>query len=122
VHVPRWHSRVSLEQATAYLREHAGRNVTLHELAGVLGVTPRAVQYLFRRHLGTTPTAYLRQIRLERAHHELVHADPAVETVHHIAGRWGFGHPGRFSILYRQRFGNPPSHTLRRNPGSRRRG
>ncbi|WP_018333374.1 helix-turn-helix domain-containing protein [Actinomycetospora chiangmaiensis] len=31
-----------------------------------------------------------------------------------IASRWGFTHPGRFSIEYRQVFGRPPGETLRR--------
>jgi AraC-like DNA-binding protein len=30
-----------------------------------------------------------------------------------IAGRWGFGHAGRFSSMYKRTFGTSPSRTLR---------
>ena len=35
-------------------------------------------------------------------------------SVTEAAQRWGFGHLGNFSVLYRQRFGESPSTTLRR--------
>jgi len=43
----------------------------------------------------------------------LVHAD-AEETVTAIALKWGFSHIGRFSIAYRERFGESPSQTVLR--------
>jgi transcriptional regulator GlxA family with amidase domain len=73
---------------------------------------PRAVQYMFRRHLDTTPMAYLRRIRLDRAHRDLLAADPSHDTVSAIATRWGFAHTGRFSQVYRAEFGESPSVTL----------
>lgn len=39
-------------------------------------------------------------------------ADPAGTTVTDIAVRWGFPHPGRFSVVYRRRFGEKTSQTL----------
>ncbi len=102
-----------LARATAYIQENAHLDITLSDIAAAVGVTPRSVQYTFRRHLGTTPLEYLRRVRLDRAHRELQNADPAVDTVTAIAGRWGFGHPGRFSGVYKRTFGKPPSRTLR---------
>ena len=52
-------------------------------------------------------------MRLDRAHRDLQAADPSLDTVMAIAGRWGFSHPGRFSSAYKEAFGTPPSHTLR---------
>ena len=71
------------------------------------------VQYTFRRHLGVTPVEYLRRVRLDRAHRDLQAADPAVDTVTAIAGRWGFTHAGRFSTAYKREFGTASSETLR---------
>jgi len=34
-------------------------------------------------------------------------------TVTATAERWGFGHLGEFSVMYRKRFGESPSQTLR---------
>ena len=44
--------------------------------------------------------AYLRRVRLDRAHRDLQAANPAVDTVTAIAVRWGFTHAGRFSVAY----------------------
>ena len=77
-------------------------------------MTGRALQYAFRRYYGTTPTGYLRQIRLERAHAQLRAADPTDgTTVAAVARRWGWASSAQFAALYRQQFGVRPSHTLR---------
>jgi transcriptional regulator GlxA family with amidase domain len=103
----------SLRRAIAFIHENAHRDIGLGDIAAAINVTPRSVQYVFRRHLRTTPLEYLRRVRLGRAHRDLQAADPAVDTVMEIAGRWRFSHPGRFSIAYREAFGHPPSRTLR---------
>jgi len=102
-----------LRKAIRYIHENAQRDIALRDICAAVNVTPRSVQYAFRRHLGTTPLEYLRRVRLERAHRELQRADPSRDTVTAIASRWGFTHPGRFSRIYRQIFGIPPSKTLR---------
>jgi transcriptional regulator GlxA family with amidase domain len=71
------------------------------------------VQLAFRRHLNTTPTAYLRQVRLAQAHEALRDAVPGDGvTVTAVAARWGFT-PSRFTERYRAAYGVLPSHTLR---------
>jgi transcriptional regulator GlxA family with amidase domain len=102
-----------LRRSIAFIHDHAHQDITLSDIASAVNVTPRSVQYTFRRHLGTTPLEYLRRVRLDRAHRELQAADPSVDTVMAIAGRWGFSHAGRFSGVYKQTFGRPPSSTLR---------
>jgi transcriptional regulator GlxA family with amidase domain len=109
----------TLRRAIAFIDDNAHLDIRLTDIASAIGVTPRTVQYTFRRHLGTTPLEYLRRVRLHRAHHDLQAADPTVDTVMEIAGRWRFGHPGRFSMAYKETFGTPPSRTLR---ASRRKG
>lgn len=104
---------VLLRQAIAFIHENAHRDITLSDIAAYVNVTPRSVQYTFRRYVGATPLEYLRGLRLNRAHRELQAADPSVDTVMAIAGRWGFGHAGRFSSMYKRRFGISPSETLR---------
>jgi transcriptional regulator GlxA family with amidase domain len=102
-----------LRQAVAFIHENADADIGLEDIAAVGNVTPRSVQYAFRRHLGTTPLEYLRRVRLDRAHRDLQAADPATDTVTAIAGRWGFAHAGRFSLVYKATFGTAPSATLR---------
>jgi len=103
----------TLRRAIVFIHDNAHLDIGVSDIAAAIGVTPRSVQYTFRRHLGATPLQYLRRVRLDRAHRDLQAADPAVDTVTEIAGRWRFSHPGRFSRAYKQAFGTAPSATLR---------
>ncbi|MEU7973438.1 AraC family transcriptional regulator [Micromonospora sp. NPDC049089] len=102
----------TLRRAITFLEEHADRNISAADIASAAGVSLRAVQLAFRRHLGTTPMAYLRRVRLVRAHHDLIRADPRQETVSAIASRWGFASHSRFTARYHASFGVPPRETL----------
>ncbi|MFD3698079.1 AraC family transcriptional regulator [Streptomyces sp. NPDC058646] len=102
----------TVRRAVAFIESEPDAEIGLGEMAAAAGVTPRALQYAFRRHLGTTPTAYLRRVRLALAHADLVAADPSRDTVTAIANRWGFPHQGRFSAAYRAAYGAPPRSTL----------
>jgi transcriptional regulator GlxA family with amidase domain len=105
-----------LRRAIVFIHDNAHGDIGLTDIAVAANVTPRSVQYMFRRHLGTTPLEYLRRVRLDCAHRDLQAADPAVDTVTAIACRWGFTHPGRFSVAYKRVFGTAPSRTLRTSP------
>jgi AraC-like DNA-binding protein len=58
------------------------------------------------------PLEFLQAERLEPAREMLVHALPGA-SVTEIAIKCGFGHLGRFSVAYRDRYGECPSATLR---------
>ncbi|MFI5908107.1 AraC family transcriptional regulator [Dactylosporangium sp. NPDC051541] len=104
----------ALRRAVTFIEDHAGEPITVTAVATAAGITPRALQQGFARHHATTPMAYLRQIRLERAHRDLQSADPTTgATVAAIAARWGFAKAGNFATVYRRTYGRPPSHTLR---------
>jgi len=104
---------VLLQRAISFMETNAGNDIALADIAEAVHVTPRAVQYMFRRHLDTTPLQYLRRLRLDYAHRDLLVAEHPQETVTAIAARWGFMHTGRFAVLYRQTFGQSPHETLR---------
>lgn len=103
----------TLKEAVSFIHRHAAGEVGINEVAAAVHLTPRAVQYLFRRQLGTTPTEYMRRVRLNRAHQELISGSPTTAKVTEIAQRWGFAHTGRFAVLYRQTYGQSPHSTLR---------
>ncbi|WP_433222514.1 helix-turn-helix transcriptional regulator [Dactylosporangium sp. CS-047395] len=104
----------SLRRALAFIDDHPGADLSIADVAVAAHVTVRALQLAFRRHLDTTPTAYLRRVRLEHAHRDLAAADPASTTVTAVAARWGFANHSRFTANYRAAYGLPPSRTLRR--------
>jgi AraC-like DNA-binding protein len=104
-----------VRRAIEYIESHAAEAIDVGDIAAAAGIGPRGLQHGFRRYRDTTPRAYLRATRLERAHRDLVEGDPARgDTVSGIARRWGFTHLGRFTSAYRGRYGRAPSDTLRR--------
>lgn len=103
----------TLKEAVSFIHRHTAQDIGINEVAAAVHLTPRAVQYLFRRQLDTTPTEYMRRVRLSRAHQELMTAISPAATVTEIAQRWGFAHTGRFAVLYRQTYGQSPHTTLR---------
>ncbi|WP_275559718.1 AraC family transcriptional regulator [Streptomyces sp. 5-6(2022)] len=102
----------TLQRALSHIDDHAAEPLTVADIAAAAHVSVRALQYAFRRHLDTTPMAYVRRVRLAHAHHELATADPGTTTVTDIATRWGFFHPARFAALYRETYRTTPSATL----------
>ncbi|MFJ6566331.1 AraC family transcriptional regulator [Streptomyces sp. NPDC091292] len=106
----------ALRRALAYGEEHAGEPVSIACMALAARVSVPALRAAFRAHLGTTPMAYLRRIRLERAHEDLVAVAEgrADGTVTDTALRWGFPHLGRFAEFYKETYGVSPSHTAGR--------
>ena len=104
---------VLLRRAMAFIDDNAHRDISLTVVARDVHVTPRALQYMFRKHRDCTPSEYLRRVRLHYAHLELVDGNCATTTVGEVARRWGFGNPGRFAILYRQTYGRSSHVTLR---------
>ena len=85
-----------------------------------LGVSDRTLRNVFKRTLGVSPNQYLRLLRLSRARRALLSARRPTVTVTDVAIRHGFRELGRFSVEYREMFGECPSATLRkavRKPG-----
>lgn len=86
---------------------------TTATLASQCHVGARALQKGFQHHLGVSPMAYLRGVRLRRAREDLRSADPASSSVTTIAYHWGFTHLSRFASAYRDAYGELPARTLR---------
>ena len=83
------------------------------ELAAELGVPTATLREAFMDTVGVSPSAWLRQQRLEGARRDLAQAAGTDVTVSEIAMKWGFWHLGRFAAYYAQRYGHVPSDILR---------
>ena len=82
-------------------------------LCDVAGVGARALPKAFvaRRHM--SPMQFITERRLAAALRKLARAHDE-ESVSQIALSVGLSHLGRFSQLYKQAYGEPPSRTLQR--------
>jgi AraC-like DNA-binding protein len=105
------HGAATVRRALAYIGENAHLPITVDDVAEAVHISTRGLQYAFRRSIDTTPTEYLRRVRLDGAHRDLRNGVGA-ESVSQIARRWGFGNTSRFNTLYRQTYGRTAKQTL----------
>jgi AraC-like DNA-binding protein len=105
----RHHPR-AVKRAIDAIRTCPEHPYTTATLAALTGVSVRTLQASFQQHVGASPMAYLRHVRLARAHDDL--SKGCVRTVAEAAHRWGFTHLGRFAAAYHARYGAAPSQTL----------
>lgn len=112
-HRPGSAPRTTISEAADLMQAHADEALTVEGVARAVGLSVRALHAGFRRELDQSPKQYLQQVRLERAHADLVVAAPGSGVrVIDIAHRWGFSHPGRFATTYRHHYGEAPAATL----------
>jgi AraC-like DNA-binding protein len=102
-----------VRRAERYMSDNAQAPITASDVAAHLGLSLRSLQAGFRQWRNTTPSAHLRQVRLQLVRDELLRSGTEA-NVTMIAMRHGFAHLGRFSAYYRETFGEGPSATLRR--------
>jgi AraC-like DNA-binding protein len=101
-----------LRVAESFMRENLRVPIMIEDIAQAVGTSERALQAAFRARYKRPPMTVLRDLRLEMALQEL--SNPTSETrVTDVATDLGFYHLGRFSEIYRKKFGCSPSETLR---------
>lgn len=103
----------AVRRAEAYIAEHLLDEVSIADLALHAGISARSLRENFRKFRSTYPLGYLHELRLDGARRDLLQAASG-DTVTAIASRWRFHGLGRFACLYRRRFGECPSETLRK--------
>lgn len=97
-------------RAERFMRGKVDQSLELTDIAHQAGVSPRTLSAAFRRFRNASPMEWLRDHRLDLVRTWLQSED--VTTIAHTAARAGFTHPGRFSQVYRDRFGESPSETI----------
>jgi AraC-like DNA-binding protein len=85
----------------------------LPEISRSIGVSGRTLRLACQEQFGVSPTQYLLLRRMRSARRALRQADPELTRVTDVATDLGFWELGRFSVKYREIFGESPSTTLR---------
>lgn len=86
---------------------------SLDDLSKRLAVSKRTLNYVCKEFFGLAPIEVLRLWRLYAVRRTLRQNRDRRDAVWKIAADFGFWHPGRFSAMYKQQFGESPSQTLR---------
>jgi transcriptional regulator GlxA family with amidase domain len=79
--------------------------LTSDEIAGLVGVSRRQLERLFRQYLGSMPSKYYLGLRLSKARTQLQRTSKSVVQ---ISLACGFSSAAHFSNAYRERFGVTP--------------
>ena len=106
-----WHP--AIERAEAYVRQHLDDPIPLSELCRVVGLSERGLRNAFYRIHGMGPKRWILTERLLQTQTALRQPRTVALTVTTVAVDHGFNQLGRFAGMYRQRFGETPSETLR---------
>lgn len=81
--------------------------LSLRDVAGLAGLSPRYVQRLFQLH-GDSFSRHIRQKRLARSRADLLDMSQNSVGISQIAHRWGFASASHFSRSFRDAFGISP--------------
>lgn len=102
-----------VDKACELMLSHPDEPLSILEVCSRVGASRRKLNYCFQDVLGTSPTKYLRALRLNGVRRDLRQAGPGT-TVQDVAARWGFWHLGQFSLDYKKHFFELPSEMLAR--------
>ena len=97
-----------------FLAANPRRPIYLSEICAATNASERTLRLSCQEHLGMGPVRYLWLRRMHMAHRALLLASQGGSTVTSIATAHGFWELGRFSVAYRELFGETPTATLRR--------
>lgn len=92
---------------------HMDGTISIHSLAKQHQISEQTLQNSFKSLFGFTPKLFLRMLKLNLVHQELLKSNSSQSTVSQIAYKWGFTHMGRFSGYYTELFEQNPSQTLK---------
>jgi AraC family transcriptional regulator, carnitine catabolism transcriptional activator len=104
-------------QIIKLMQEHIEDPLSVDDLAGMVGVTRRQLERLFRSHLQLAPSQFYLGVRLDRARELLQQTGMAITEV---SVACGFGSSSYFSRAYRTRFGVSPKGDRIEAPALRR--
>jgi len=88
------------------IEEHSNRQLTLREMATVVGLSPWRLAHLFKMQVGIAPQQYLTQIRLTKAEHEL---KTTFRSIKEIAASIGFPSVSSFTNSFKNAVGITPA-------------
>jgi len=101
--------------AQEYIEAHYRERFGMEDLCRHTGVSLRTLQRSFLAYFQVSPCEYLKARRLAASRQVLVVAEPSRDQVSRIAVDNGYTHLGRFSVDYREHFGESPRETLARH-------
>jgi transcriptional regulator GlxA family with amidase domain len=95
----------TLEPVLRWMQDNTAKDLTLADIAGYAGMSPRTLNRRFREQTGTTPLQWLHRARVRQAQHLL---ETTTHPIDRIAVQVGFGSPTAFRDRFRRVVGTSP--------------
>ncbi|MEU1517569.1 helix-turn-helix domain-containing protein [Streptomyces sp. NPDC005811] len=100
-----------LAVARDYMERHlADPGLSAGRVAEAVGVSARHLSRIFQP-TGVSPSRYILEQRLAKAHEELAGPGTRHLTIAEVAHHWGFASQAHFTRVFRDRFGRTPGET-----------
>ncbi len=85
---------------------------SLAELSSAANVSERTLQYLFKDKFGVSPSAFIKNTKLNHIYKYLKKNSIHSNSINNIANQYGLWHMGQFAKDYKNLFGELPSETI----------
>lgn len=96
---------LSVNKALRLIHSHYTQGITLEEIASMLRITPEYLSTLFNKEVGKTYSAYMKEIRINRAKQLLIHSEM---KIFEIAENIGYPDAKYFSRVFKESTGISP--------------
>lgn len=103
-----------LKRALKFIHDNIQHPICADDLERIAGVSKQKLSKVFRERMKVSLNSYIRYYRLKCIYQELSVAQDK-KNITNIAMKWGISHLGRFSLEYKQQFGESPSDTVRKS-------
>ncbi|WP_448122421.1 helix-turn-helix transcriptional regulator [Stenotrophomonas riyadhensis] len=103
---PSAHLRRCVDQLQQWLQSGEADGLTINQMARRLGTNAVDLQSTFQQLHGSSIAAWLRALRLQRAHDALLQRRVSVDVAASLAG---YDHTSSFSAAFKRQFGRSPS-------------
>lgn len=97
-----------------FIRESLRESICMTDLQRISGLSARSLQYAFAKKFSCSPMEWVREQRLYVAH-ELFRNATDTTTVSGVSAEFGFFNFGNFARLYKKKFGELPSDTIKKS-------
>jgi AraC family ethanolamine operon transcriptional activator len=104
-----------ISRALALIAANPSQPLFIDDLCRATQVSERALRNIFQEYFGVGPMRLLKIRQLHEIRAALLRGQPGLDTVTHIAARFGVLDPSLLARNYKMLFGESPSRTLQRS-------
>jgi AraC family transcriptional regulator len=102
---PQGLSRFKLQQAITYIQENLDQDLSLMEIAEVVGISMYHFSRLFKQSTGFAPHQYVMNCRIEQATRLLIQTEGSIDQIYQQVG---FQNQSHFTSVFRKLMGTTP--------------